>query len=238
MGAEMTALDRADYKRPKSQKRTSERARVILRPHIGPASAGIALTPEEFDALRWEDCDDRYRYELINGVLVVSPLVADAEADPNDELGHLLRTYGESKNGHHLDKTLPERDVRGEKNRRRCDRAIWAGLGRLPDTRKDIPTIVVEFVSESKRDAIRDYEHKRDEYLEAGVVEYWVIDRFQRTMTVFTRGSFGPSQQIINERQTYRTPLLPAFELPLTKLLAQADNWPLKRPRKRKQGDK
>lgn len=207
------------------------------RTQIGPGSAGVSMTPEEFDALRWEDCDQLYRYELINGVLVVSPLTSDAEADPNDELGHLLRNYRDSKHGHHLDKTLPERDVRGGKNRRRCDRAIWAGLGRLPDTSKDIPTIVVEFVSASKRDASRDCELKRDEYLSLGVVEYWVVDRFRRTMTVFTRGDFGPVHQIVTERETYRTKLLPGFALPLKRLLSEADNWPLKRSRKRKQGD-
>ncbi len=195
------------------------------------------MTPEEFDALRWEDCDDLYRYELIHGVLVVSPLVSDAEADPNDELGRLLRNYGDSPHGHHLDKTLPERDVRGPKNRRRCDRAIWAGLGRLPDTSKDIPTIVVEFVSESKRDAIRDYESKRDEYLAVGVKEYWIIDRFHRTLTVFTQGTFGPASSIFTEREAYKTPLLPGFVLPLKKILAESDNWPLKRPRKRKKGN-
>jgi Uma2 family endonuclease len=159
--------------------------------------------------------------------------VSDAEADPNDELGHMLREYRESENGHHLDKTLPDRTMPSTPNRRRCDRAIWAGLGRLPDTRKDIPTIVVEFVSESKSDAQRDYELKRDEYLRAGVVEYWIIDRFQRVMTVYTRGDFGPVQKIITERQTYRTRLLPGFGLPLKRLLAEADNWPLRRRRER-----
>ena len=34
--------------------------------------------------------------------------------------------------------------------------------------RKDIPAIIIEFVSEKRSDALRDYEAKRDEYLAAG----------------------------------------------------------------------
>ena len=60
---------------------------------------------------------------------------------------------------------------------------IWAGLGRMPNPRKDPPAIVVEFVSEGKRSWLRDYREKRAEYLAAGIREYWIIDRFARTMT-------------------------------------------------------
>ena len=38
---------------------------------LGPGLAGIFLTPDEFDAI--EDVDRNYRYELINGRLIVSP---------------------------------------------------------------------------------------------------------------------------------------------------------------------
>src|SRR5437016_2692933 len=65
----------------------------IRRLRIGPRSAGMSMTPEEFDAVppgRW---DDRYRYELIRGVLVVAPIAGNAEVDPNEELGYLLRLY-------------------------------------------------------------------------------------------------------------------------------------------------
>src|SRR5262249_50543133 len=98
-------------------------------------------------------------------------------------------------------------------------------LGRTPDEAKDIPSIVVEFVSKRRRDAVRDYEAKRDEYLAAGVREYWVIDRFRRLMTVYRRGVAGPTCDIVTESQTYRTDLLPGFVLPLSRVLAKADQW-------------
>jgi Uma2 family endonuclease len=193
---------------------------------LGPGSAGRLMTSEEFDSYRPTEFVRGNRYELIDGVLVVSPPVSNAEADPNDELGHLLRTYRESHpQGSNLDATMPERTVPTTSQRRRCDRAIWTGLGRVPDTRKDIPSIVVEFVSATKADALRDYEQKRDEYLADGVREYWIIDRFRRIMIVYRKGQAGPTYDLVTEAQTYRTELLPGFELPLARLLARSDVW-------------
>jgi Uma2 family endonuclease len=184
------------------------------------------MTAEEFDAIPYESCERGYRYELINGVFVVSPAVSIDEGDPNDELGYMLRLYQRTHpEGSAIDATAAERDVRAKDQRRRCDRAIWVGLGRLPDTSTDIPTIVVEFVSGDKRDAVRDYELKRDEYLAAGVKEYWIIDRFRRIMTVYTPGRAVPKPRIVAESQTYTTKLLPGFELPLAWLLEQANRW-------------
>lgn len=206
---------------------------VRPRTRIGPRSAGALMTVEEFDATPGSAWDDRYHYELIRGVLVVSPAVANAEADPNDELGHLLRTYQETHpNGPALDATMPERTVPTTENRRRCDRAVWVGLGRLPDTENDVPAVVVEFVSPQRRDALRDYEQKRDEYLAVGVREYWIIDRFRRIMTVYRKGAFGPVHRIVAEAENYETELLPGFVLPLARLLGRADQWKRTRPKR------
>jgi hypothetical protein len=103
-------------------------------------SAGMLLTPEEFDAV--DDYDDEYRYELIRGVLVVNPIPSEGEVDPNEELGRWLRNYQEQHpQGAALDATLPERYVRTATSRRRADRVIWAGMGRLPDSKRDAPQI-------------------------------------------------------------------------------------------------
>jgi Uma2 family endonuclease len=189
---------------------------------LGPYSAGVRLTPREFDRA---DFVDGWRYELINGVLVVSPIPLEAERDPNDELGHLLRQYKENHpQGSCLDRTLPEQTVRTLANRRRADRVIWAGLGRLP-RRGETPTIIAEFVSSGKRDRTRDYEEKRDEYMLMKVSEYWIIDRFQRMITVFYRAGGKVRKRVVQEHQVYTTAILPGFVLPLSKLLAAADAW-------------
>jgi hypothetical protein len=71
---------------------------------LGPESAGMLMTPEEFDAI--EDYDENYRYELIHGVLVVSPLPLPLETGPNELLGHYLLGYQESHSqGSSLDLT-------------------------------------------------------------------------------------------------------------------------------------
>lgn len=190
----------------------------------GPELAGTLMTPAEFDAL--EDWDETWRYELIHGVLVVTPPPLEAEADPNDELGYLLRHYQEHHpKGKQLDATLPERIIRTKKNRRRADRVIWTGLGRLPDPRLDLPTIAVEFVSGAKKDRRRDYVEKRKEYVALKIAEYWIIDRFRRVMTVVRNAPGGSREIVVKEDEVYRTPLLPGFELPLARLLTAANRW-------------
>jgi Uma2 family endonuclease len=110
-------------------------------------------------------------------------------------------------------------------SRRRADRVIWVGLGRVPDIHKDVPAIVVEFVSNRKRDRVRDYEEKRREYLAIGVSEYWIIDRFKRTLTVVRNAPGQPSEIVVQAEETYQSPLLPGFDLPLKQLLKLADDW-------------
>jgi Uma2 family endonuclease len=191
---------------------------------LGFELAGTLMTPEEFDAI--EEADENYRYELIRGVLIVSPSASVEERDPNEELGHWLRNYREGHpQGSALDRTLSEQMVPVLQDRRRADRVFWAGLGRRPDLKADIPTVVVEFVSPGKRNRRRDYEQKRQEYLAVGVVEYWIIDRFRRTLTVVRNGPEGAQEIVVGEADVYRTPLLPGFELPLGRLLALADDW-------------
>lgn len=192
---------------------------------LGPWANGMLMTPQEFDtASEW---DPDYRYELINGVLIVSPPADIGERGPSEYLGHLLLMYQELHPlGHHLDGSVFEETVSTAVGRRRMDRAIWTGLGRQPRTMVDIPSIAVEFVSDSSRDRKRDYVHKRQEYEEIGVQEYWVVDRFRRQMTVFR----GPDTQIVNEGDSYHTDLLPGFELVLAKLFAKADAWTKNQP--------
>ena len=99
---------------------------------------------------------------------------------------------------------------------------IWAGLGRRPSPRVDVPTIAVEFVSSGRRNRRRDYEEKRRDYLAVGVHEYWIVDRFARTLTVFRDPSRGPVEQVIREQENYRPELLPGFEVPLCAAIGQS----------------
>ncbi|MDA1049106.1 MAG: Uma2 family endonuclease [Planctomycetota bacterium] len=189
---------------------------------LGPDANGMLITPDEFDAAEGEA---GWRYELIRGVLIVTPAPLEEDRDPNEELGFLLRSYREQHPaGKALDKTLHEHDIRVARDRRRADRVIWAGLGRLP-RRGEVPTIAVEFVSSGRRNRERDYKEKRDEYLNVGIQEYWIIDRFRRVMTVHCKRNDTCDSKVVQEQEVYATPLLPGFELPLARLFALADAW-------------
>ncbi len=188
-------------------------------PMLGPGAAGTRLTAKEFDQAEFVE---GWRYELIEGVLVVNPAPLPQERGPNERLGHWLLQYQEfHPQGKSLTDTLPEHDIQVKDQRRRADRAIWIGLSHPLDYTQT-PTIAVEFVSKGKRNWLRDYEQKRNEYAEIGIEEYWVINRFKRTLTVFAAGQ---SEKLLEEQAIYQTPLLPGFELSLAKLLAVVDRY-------------
>lgn len=188
---------------------------------LGLDSAGILMTPEEFDSV--EEYDDYYRYELIHGLVVVNPIPNPEETGPNELLAHLLWDYQERHpQGSILDESLTQQYVRTATGRRVADQLIWTGLGRLPDPRTDIPSIAVEFVSPG-RNRERDYVEQKQESAAAGLKEYWIFDRFRRTLTVVTYSPTGVSEAEIVEGATYESPILPGFVVQLDRILASAD---------------
>ena len=60
---------------------------------IGPQSAGLMMTAEEFNRLHDSLRQAGYRYKWIQGILIVSPSPSISERDPIEELGYLLRVY-------------------------------------------------------------------------------------------------------------------------------------------------
>ena len=76
-------------------------------------------------------------------------------------------------------------------------------------------------MSRRSRDRRRDYVDKREEYEALRVKEYWIIDRFRRSLTVIIPDDI----RVIGENEIYRTDLLPEFDLPLHRLLAIADKY-------------
>ncbi len=195
---------------------------------LGPRDAGMPMTFGEFESAEFVPGP---RYELIHGVLVVSPAPLPAERNSNDVLGHWLQQYQDAHPlGSALDLTLPGHDVRTKKCVRRCDRAIWIGLGRVPRcegpvAKRDRPSIIVEFPSSRPADQRRDYKEKMIEYRDIKVQEYWIIDRFRRNATIYRWRGKRWVKQVVKENDVYQTPLLPGFELPLAKLLAVSDKY-------------
>jgi len=76
---------------------------------------------------------------------------------------------------------------------------------------------VIEVVS--ARSEYRDYVEKLKEYRDLGVKEYWIVDAEKRQIVV-ARSS---SKRTIQPPQTYRTRLLPGFELDIARVFAPAE---------------
>ena len=110
---------------------------LTIRPHWN----GAHLTPEDFDAC--DDWEPGHRYELINGVLIVTPPPSEGERGPNEDLGRWLLNHFDSQDSPPYYYTLPEHTVVRDANRRRADRVIWAGLDRFPNVKKRVKQFIL-----------------------------------------------------------------------------------------------
>jgi Uma2 family endonuclease len=74
---------------------------------LGSSSAGLTMTLDELEAIK--DFEEGNRHERINGVVVATPEPSPSPWNSNDELGRLLRNYGQDHpQGHCLSGTLPD----------------------------------------------------------------------------------------------------------------------------------
>jgi Uma2 family endonuclease len=63
--------------------------------------------------------------------------------------------------------------------------------------------LVMEIVSDDRQSNERDYQKKREDYAEAGIKEYWIVDPQKQLITVLTlqgidyieHGAFGPDER-------------------------------------------
>jgi Uma2 family endonuclease len=76
------------------------------------------------------------------------------------------------------------------------------------------PDLVAEVVSASSR--VRDYQTKREEYLAYGIREYWIVDPFQRRVTVLIRQGEGAEaswlEHTFEEDQVIASVVLPGLQ--------------------------
>jgi Uma2 family endonuclease len=194
---------------------------TIAHPRIGPADHGRPMTLDEFiDA----DFEEGWLYELARGVIDVTEVPLPKHGRIVRRLAQLFILYDIEHPGV-IDYGAGGGECRlrlpGMQSDRHPDQAIYLSpqpQGRDP-WRRWVPHIVVEVVSRGGQD--RDYVEKREEYLRAGVAEYWILDPFKRQMLVLRRVADVWEEQVVTADATYRTDLLPGLEVRPRELLGQ-----------------
>jgi len=130
--------------------------------------------------------DDGWKYEIINGVLYMSPAPTPKHQDVISELLILMRLYAKQHNlGKVLiaacDVKLPGQDVPFEPDIifvRQANRHI---IG--PKRIDGVPDLVVEVLSPSN--AHYDRKTKFNIYQQEGISEYWMVDYHAETIEIF-----------------------------------------------------
>lgn len=171
---------------------TSDRLPIVMRADWISGPAQGHWTYEEYAALP----DDGKRYEIVSGVLYMSPSPSGQHQDAAGEIFSYLRAHVKLT-GLGLvrmapfDVILPAGDVVqpdvlvvfNEHFDRVTDKFILGA-----------PDLVVEIASPST--ATHDRHNKLDAYARAGVPEYWIVDPFSQTVEVLSLERVGMYQSL------------------------------------------
>lgn len=185
-----------------------------------PAWAIATLFPSQGS---WSDEEylafsaERPLVELCNGAIEVLPMPTDGHQRVLDALFLLVATQARAAGGRARTAGIRVR--------------IKSGVFRQPDivylgpAREHLrgeehwsgADMVVEVVSGSPSDPVRDLVTKRREYAEAGIPEYWVVDPQQETITVLQLDGDSYVEQGVYERESVATSVvLPGLSVPVS----------------------
>ena len=167
------------------------------------ADAFLALTP------------DGYRYELIDGVVRMSP----SASFPHQLIAaEIVIQIGAFLKDHPIGVVATDVDIRFADDRVYRPDVIFLDSGkaaRCGDRVTEMPDLIVEVVSPDSRD--HDTRVKRTHYAQAGIGEYWVIDPIQEQMT-FLQLRAGQFVELTTQRGSFESPALPGFQLDLDRI--------------------
>jgi Uma2 family endonuclease len=193
---------------------------ALESPHtLRPSDAGRRMAFEDFIECNFEDgC----LYELARGIIVVAEIPNFPHGWIVYLINQLFTLYDVSHPG------IIKYRAGGSECRLRlpamkCDRhpdqAVYLsppiGAGRNLWMRW-IPDLVVEVVSEGGEE--RDYAEKREEYLKAGVREYWILNPITQVLHALQRAGDTWEEVTVTADNLYNCPLLPGLEVRPTDL--------------------
>jgi Uma2 family endonuclease len=181
---------------------------------LGRADDGRLVSAEEFaDA----DYDEPWGYERVDGRLVVMAPPGHGHQEASFPWENRLHVYC-ANHPEVVRYVLAQPWVRPDgSNDRIGDFGVYlaetCGGLEIPDR---VPDIMFEVVSGATKDRHRDYVEKRVDYYRCGIREYIVIDRFRRTVTVFTLEADGYAERVLTVEGVYESPMLPGLLIPLS----------------------
>lgn len=191
---------------------------------MGTAANGKKITFEEFCFL----IKDGEKADLIDGVIYMSsPDNTDANAlfvwllgvmDYFVEERELGQVYGSRVAFRLADLHGPEPDI------------AFVRTKRLNRVQRDFvdgpPDLAVEIVSPDSIE--RDYVRKREQYRQAGVKEYWIVDEMEQRIVLLRRSTSGSYREVKPRKGVLHSTALPGFWLRPKWL------WQEPRPKKKK----
>jgi Uma2 family endonuclease len=189
---------------------------------IGPADNGRRMSLKDFEHA---EVQEGYVYELARGIIVVSDVpkpkhLAMVTAARRQlaaiDLTHPGMIYTIAA-GSECKILLPEFE-----SERHPDLAIYKTPPPSNDDCWDVwlPELALEVISPSSQ--TRDYQEKPEEYLAAGIREYWIIDGLKEEMLVLRRVGKRWNKKTIRPPEIYTTRLLPGLEFSCAKVFEAA----------------
>ncbi len=196
---------------------------VAIGERTGAQYRGLRMSAGDF----LEIPDDGYNYELIDGVVMVSPLPSPQHHVITTELilqiGMFLRTHPIGRVFAELDVHIGQGPTSGDLVYK--PELIYVHNERLPEMRDKVfgaPELVVEVISRGSRRM--DSETKKSDYERFGVQEYWLIDPERKSMT-FWRLSDGGFVDVDVSGDAFSSEAVPGFVLDLNRVRELFKPW-------------
>ncbi len=177
---------------------------------------GLRMSANEYFALE----DDGFLYELVDGVVCMSPSPTPEHQDAATQIAVQIGSYLD-KNP--VGKVFVELDVnlgRGPTGGDIVYRpdVVFIRTEKVARNRKRIdepPDLAVEIISDTSRRY--DTETKKGDYERAGVMEYWIIDPQRGTMSFFRLQS-GRYESIPQQGDKFTSEAIPGLVLDLSRV--------------------
>lgn len=181
------------------------------------ADAGLKLTREEFAEAEFAE---PYRYERSQGRLVVMSPPGFEHHKTTASFHESLVLYKVSHREiveHVFTEAWTGIDEQGD---RFPDIAVYlCDADPITELRNRVPELVFEIVSPGWENRRRDYEEKRAEYEQIGVLEYVIVDRIDHCVTVLRLVDGEYVEHLLKPSDSYSTPLLPGLEIALKDII-------------------